>query len=188
MNASLEITALEAASLINAVRDDLCELVIDAVSDGASVGWVSVPTLSDASLYWQSVASQVDAGTIVLLVAQSSEGVIGTVQLHLSTRPNGAHRGEVARLLVHTKARRQGIGAKLMSAVEAEGWRRGLSLLILDTRTDDPSQRLYEKLGWQLAGVIPEYARGTSGALQPTSIMYKLGSQDKALTAPDKTS
>ena len=70
MDASLEIAALEAASLINAVHDDLCELVIDAVSDGASVGWVSVPTLSDASLYWQLVASQVDAGTIVLLVAQ----------------------------------------------------------------------------------------------------------------------
>jgi ribosomal protein S18 acetylase RimI-like enzyme len=80
----------------------------------------------------------------------------------------------VARLLVHTKARRQGIGAQLMSTIETEGWRRGLSLLILDTRTNDPSQRLYEKLGWQLAGVIPEYARGTNGTLQPTSIMYKL--------------
>jgi len=166
---------LEAASLIDTVHTDLCELVIDAVADGASVGWVSVPTLSDASRYWQSVVDQIEAGTVVLLVAQSLAGVVGTVQLHLSARPNGAHRGEVARLLVHTKARRQGIGAKLMSAIETEGWRRGLSLLILDTRTNDPSQRLYEKLGWQLAGVIPEYARGANGALQPTSIMYKLG-------------
>jgi GNAT superfamily N-acetyltransferase len=125
MNASLEIIVLEAASLIDTVHTDLCDVLIDAVSDGASVGWVSVPTLSEASVYWQLVASQVEAGTIVLLVAKSLEGVVGTVQLHLSTRPNGAHRGEVARLLVHTKRRRQGIGAKLMSAVEAEGWRRG---------------------------------------------------------------
>lgn len=64
-----------------------------------------------------------------------------------------------------------------MAILEAEAWRRGLSLLVLDTRTGDPSQGLYEKLGWQLAGVIPEYARGTKGALQPTSIMYKLASQ-----------
>jgi GNAT superfamily N-acetyltransferase len=121
MNTSCEIIVLEAALLIDTVHTDLCELVIDAVTDGASVGWVSVPTLSDASLYWQSVANPIEAGTVVLLVAQSLEGVVGTVQLYLSARPNGAHRGEVARLLVHTKARRQGIGTKLMSAIAAEG-------------------------------------------------------------------
>ena len=179
MNASLEIISIGAESLLDDALADLCELVIDAVSDGASVGWVSVPTQSDASDYWRSVANQVKSGAIVLLAARSSGSLIGTVQLHLSARENGAHRGEVARLLVHTKARRQGIGARLMEAVEAEAWRRGLSLLILDTRTDDPSQRLYEKLGWQLAGVIPEFARGTNGELQPTSLMYKLASQER---------
>ena len=121
-----------------------------------------------------SSRQQVEAGTIVLLGARDSGRLIGTVQLHLSARENGAHRGEIARLLVHTQARRRGHGRQLMTVIEAEAWRRGLSLLILDTRTDDPSQRLYEKLGWQLAGVIPAFARGTNGELQPTSIMYKL--------------
>jgi len=83
MDTSLEIMVLEAASLSDAVHADLCELVIDAVSDGASVGWVSMPAMSDASLYWQSVASQVEAGTIVLLVAPSSEG-FSTLQRRVS--------------------------------------------------------------------------------------------------------
>jgi ribosomal protein S18 acetylase RimI-like enzyme len=60
-----------------------------------------------------------------------------------------------------------------MAAIEAEAVRHGVSLLILDTRTGDPSQHLYEKIGYALAGIIPHYARGTTGALEPTSIMYK---------------
>jgi ribosomal protein S18 acetylase RimI-like enzyme len=50
---------------------------------------------------------------------------------------------------------------------------RRISLFILDTRTGDLSQHLYEKIGYILAGIIPNYARGTAGTLEPTSIMYK---------------
>jgi ribosomal protein S18 acetylase RimI-like enzyme len=61
-----------------------------------------------------------------------------------------------------------------MRAIEGDAVRRGVSLLVLDTRTGDPSQRLYERLGYRLAGIIPHYARGTAGTLEPTSIMYKV--------------
>jgi acetyltransferase len=98
--------------------------------------------------------------------------VIGTVQLHFSGRPYGGHRAEVARLLVHSRARR-GVGAALMAAIEAEALQRRISLLVLDTCTGDPSQHLYEKLGYTLAGIIPYYTRGTTGTLEPTAIMYK---------------
>jgi ribosomal protein S18 acetylase RimI-like enzyme len=110
---------------------------------------------------------------VVLLIARDASDVIGTVQLHLSGRPNGAHRAEVARLLVHSRARRRGVGAALMAAVEAEALQHRISLLVLDTRTGDPSQHLYEKTGYTLAGIIPRYARSTTGGLEPTSIMYK---------------
>jgi len=170
---TIAIEALTADQIRTNALQDLCELVRDAVASGASVGWVAVPSELEAANYWYGVADQVQSGAIVLLVARAPLQVIGTVQLHLSARPNGAHRAEVARLLVHTSARRRGVGAALMRAIEEEALQRRVSLLVLDTRTGDPSQQLYEKIGYILAGIIPNYARGTAGTLEPTSIMYK---------------
>ena len=169
----MQIQKLTADEIRTKALQALCELVIDAVSGGASVGWVAVPSALEASTYWDSVADQVHSGGVVMLIAQDGSQVIGTVQLHLSGRPNGTHRAEVARLLVHSRARRRGVGAALMAAIEAEALQHGVSLLVLDTRTGDPSQHLYEKIGYTIAGIIPHYARGTTGALEPTSIMYK---------------
>jgi len=170
---TVEIAALTADAMRTAALQELCELVRDAVSGGASVGWVAVPSALEAATYWRSVADQVHSGTMVVLVARTPSQVVGTVQLHLSARPNGAHRAEVARLLVHSRARRHGVGTALMRAIEEAAVQRGVSLLVLDTRTGDPSQHLYAKLGYTLAGIIPRYARGTTGAFEPTSIMYK---------------
>jgi acetyltransferase len=170
---TIEIEALTADAIRTNELQDLCALVGDSVSGGASVGWVAVPSEREAAHYWCSVADQVQSGANVVLVARSPSKVIGTVQLHLSARPNGAHRAEVARLLVHSSARRRGVGAALMRAIEEEALKRRVSLLVLDTRTGDPSQQLYEKIGYVLAGIIPNYARGTTGTLEPTSIMYK---------------
>jgi acetyltransferase len=170
---TITVEALTADEIrTNALRE-LCELIRDAVSGGTSVGWVTVPSELEASNYWRGVAAQVQSGAIVVLVARSPSAVVGTVQLQLSARANGAHRAEVARLLVHSRARRHGIGAALMRAIEEEALKHRVSLLVLDTRTGDPSQHLYEKIGYSLAGIIPNYARGTTGTLEPTSIMYK---------------
>ena len=169
----MQIQKLTADEIRTNALQDLCELVSDAVSGGASVGWVTVPSTLEASSYWDSVADQVHSGAMVVLIAQEASRVIGTVQLHLSGRPNGVHRAEVARLLVHSHARRRGVGAALIAAIEAEALQHRVSLLLLDTRTGDPSQHLYEKIGYTLAGIIPHYARGTTGTLEPTSIMYK---------------
>ena len=170
---TIAIEALTAEAIRTKALQALCELVRDAVSGGASVGWVTVPSALEVAHYWRGVADQVESGAIVVLVAYAPSQVIGTVQLHLSARPNGTHRAEVARLLVHSSARRRGVGAALMRAIEEAALQRRVSLLVLDTRTGDPSQHLYEKIGYSLAGIIPNYARGTTGTLEPTSIMYK---------------
>jgi acetyltransferase len=170
---SIAIEALTADDIRTTALRELCELVRDSVSGGASVGWLTVPSAREASDYWRGVADQVRRGAVVVLVARAPSAVAGTVQLQLSARPNGAHRAEVARLLVHSRARRRGLGAALMRAIEGEALKHRVSLLVLDTRTGDPSQHLYEKLGYRLAGMIPHYARGTTGTLEPTSIMYK---------------
>ena len=174
MTQPFSITLVEADTITPGMLLGLSELLLDAIADGASVGWLSLPSTAEADDYWLEVKTGVAQGKILLWVAETAGQVVGTVQLHLTAKENGKHRAEIARLLVHTGGRRQGIGGRLMTAVEEEAWRRDLSLLVLDTREGDPSQALYTKLGWQLAGVIPQFARSTDGRLAGTALMYKL--------------
>lgn len=78
------------------------------------------------------------------------------------------------KLLVHTSARRQGIGRALMEHLELEARGLGRSTLVLDTREGDPSNDLYRSLGWTLVGPIPQYCRDADGTLAATMIYYKL--------------
>src|SRR6266446_828379 len=100
--------------------------------------------------------------------------IVGTAQLLLATRPNALHRAEVAKVIVHTKVRRRGIGHALMLAVEERARRLGRTTLVLDTRQGDPSERLYTSVGYRLAGAIPAYAKSADGALDPSAFYYRL--------------
>jgi ribosomal protein S18 acetylase RimI-like enzyme len=149
----------------------------DAVDDGASVGFLPPLESAEAADYWRSVAAALQDGSRRLLVAFHPDpalGLVGAVQLDLATRPNGLHRAEVAKLLVHRAARRRGIGRALMLALEAEARRLGRTTLVLDTRAGDPSELLYQSLGYTRAGLIPQYARSATGALDATVYYYKL--------------
>jgi ribosomal protein S18 acetylase RimI-like enzyme len=111
----------------------------------------------------------------VLLWVAAADGVIqGTVQLHLVQKPNGLHRAEVVKLLVHPGARRQGIARRLMAVLEEEAGRLQRTLLVLDTREGDPSNLLYRSLGYREAGRIPHFCRSEDGRLDATVIYYKL--------------
>ena len=153
---------------------ELAALLQDAVAGGASVGFLPPLSADEAIGYWREVVAALQGSHRILLVAREDGRLAGTVQLDLASRPNGAHRAEVAKLMVHTGFRRRGIGQALMRAVEAEAHAAGRTTLVLDTRAGDPSERLYASLGFQHAGTIPEYARGADGSLHDTVYMYKL--------------
>ncbi len=164
------LTAADASALV----PDLAALLQDAVASGASVGYLP-PLPRDAAVeYWQEVVSTLKGPDRILLIAKVDDRLAGTVQLDMATRPNGRHRAEVAKLMVHTALRRQGIGRALMRAIEQEAHQAGRTTLVLDTREGDPSVALYEGLGYQKAGMIPEFARSADGSLQATVFMYKL--------------
>src|SRR5262249_3456026 len=113
-------------------------------------------------------------GSRLLWIAREPDrAVSGSVQLDLETRPNGTHRAEIMKLMVHSARRRRGIGRALMLAAESEARRLGRTTLVLDTRAGDTSERLYRALGWQLAGIIPRYARSADGALDPSAFYYR---------------
>jgi ribosomal protein S18 acetylase RimI-like enzyme len=151
----------------------LADLLIDAVADGASIGFLHPLSAAEAAAYWAEVCAEMERGGRLLFVARDGERVIGAVQLALADRPNAAHRAEVQKLLVRTAARRRGLGTALMLTLEEEAAARGRHLLVLDTRAGDAAGRLYEKLGYVRAGVIPGYARSSAGRLHGTAIYYR---------------
>jgi GNAT superfamily N-acetyltransferase len=153
--------------------EDLIALLQDGVGSGASIGFL--PPLSDeeARAYWQGIIDDVAHGKRVLLVALFDGALVGSVQLELAMKPNARHRAEVQKLIVFRKARRQGIGRALMSAVEQEAQQLGRKLLVLDTLAGDAAEPLYRQQGYTEVGRIPYFASSAGGELYPTVIFYR---------------
>jgi GNAT superfamily N-acetyltransferase len=164
------LSADEAAARVEALAD----VLIDCVEGGASVSFMLPLPREKAVAFWRSVAGGVARGERVLLVAEDGEGqILGTVQLVISMPDNQPHRGDVAKMLVHRKARRRGIGQRLMAAIDDEARKEGKSVLVLDAVTGGDAERLYERAGWQRAGVIPKYALMPTGEFCSTTFFFK---------------
>jgi ribosomal protein S18 acetylase RimI-like enzyme len=149
---------------------ELSELLIQVVEDGASIGFLPPLKFSDAKEYWENVLNP----EVILFVAKINNQIVGSVQLHLCTKQNGAHRAEIAKLMTHPNYRRQGIGRSLMQKAEERAKQEGRSLLVLDTREGDPSNHLYTSIGYIQAGRIPSYAKSANGELHATIFYYKI--------------
>jgi acetyltransferase len=154
-------------------RSGLVQLLIDTVANGASVGFLDPLSHDQAAAYWDSIFAQWQSGERLLFIAREGDRVIGSVQLVLPHLPNSMHRAEVQKLMVHTAARGRGLGTALLMAAEDEANSRGRHLLVLDSRAGDPAGKLYEKLGYVRAGVIPGYAQSSSGRFHATAIYYR---------------
>jgi GNAT superfamily N-acetyltransferase len=152
----------------------LADVLIDCVEGGASVSFMWPLPHHKALAFWQGVIDSARRGERVLLVAEDGAGQVhGTVQVVLAVPDNQPHRGEVAKMLVHRRARRCGLGAALMRAAENAAREARRTLLVLDTVTGSDAERLYTRLGWQRLGVIPGYALWPNGGLCDTTYFYK---------------
>ena len=150
----------------------LADVLADCVEGGASVSFMQPLTRERAAAFWRRVGEGVAHGDRVLLVAEDAQGIVGTVQLLLEMPENQPHRAEVAKMLVHRRARRQGLGAMLMQAAEQFARERGKTLLVLDTSSTE-AERLYARLGWTRLGVIPGFALLPDGAPCGTTYFYR---------------
>jgi ribosomal protein S18 acetylase RimI-like enzyme len=158
---------------IRAYLDGLAAVLQDCVEGGASVSYMAPFSLYDARAAFAGFADDVERGRRLVLAAFAGDELVGTVQVVLSTPPNQPHRGEIAKLLVHRSARRQGVAELLMEHAEREALVEGRTLLVLDTVTGDPAEALYTKLGWTRVGVIPDYALYPDGRFCDTTVFYK---------------
>jgi ribosomal protein S18 acetylase RimI-like enzyme len=155
------------------IQPELCELLIDTVSNGASIGFLPPISFETASAYWEGVINDLDTRNRILLVAQEENEVLGVVQLEIVTKENARHRAEIQKLMVHTRHRNKGVGKALITEIENIARAKERTLLVLDTIQGDTAEKLYEKWGYIRAGVIPHYAKWTDGELHSTVIFYK---------------
>lgn len=153
--------------------EDLCALLIDAVEGGASLGFLKPMDLERAQTYWESVSKAVLAGEKALLVAEIEGAILGTVQVVLDMPQNQPHRGEISKMIVHTKVRQLGLGMRLLGASEERAQLAGKSLLVLDTQTGSAAEHLYRKAGYSPLPPLPDYALTPDGVLAPTTIFWK---------------
>lgn len=153
--------------------EQLAELLIDCVDGGAGVSFVHPLAPAKASAFWRRIAEGVTGGTHVLLVCEDDCGIVGTVQLIVDMPENQPHRADLAKMLVHRRARRQGVGAALLAAAEEHARALGRTLLVLDTNTGSDAERLYERCGWTRVGEIPGFSVEPRGGLRASTVLYK---------------
>ena len=168
--ANARVRRLDAVS--DAQIDQLATLLIDCVDGGASVSFMHPLSRDKATAFWRRVAADVATGARALLVVDDAQGIVGTVQLVLDQPENQPHRADVSKMLVHRRARRQGLGAALMRGAEDVARACGKTVLVLDTASPE-AERLYARLGWQACGTIPDYALLPHGGLCATTYFYR---------------
>ena len=151
----------------------LSDVLIDCVESGASVSFMLPMSRAKAEAFWRSTSASVARGERVVLAAEDAAGtIVGTAQVIWAQPENQPHRGDLAKMLVHRRARRRGVGAALLVAAERCALGAGKTLLVLDTASDD-AERLYARHGWQRCGQIPNYALLPDGAPCATTIFFK---------------
>ena len=153
--------------------EGLTRVLMDCVEGGASVSFMQPLTRERAGIFWRQVADGVVTGERALLIAEDENGICGTVQLTLNLPENQPHRADLAKMLVHRRARRRGLGAALVRAAEAMAREYGKTLLVLDAVTGGDGARLYERMGWVRVGDIPGYALMPQGGLCSTTVFYR---------------
>jgi ribosomal protein S18 acetylase RimI-like enzyme len=166
----IEIKALSASPKI---CEMLSEILIEVVADGGSVSFMHPLDLKTARAFWDGALAAAALEERIVLGAWDGEVLIGTVTLLLDCPPNQPHRAEIAKLMTRPSHRGRGVAAALMRAAESQAVARARTLLVLDTAVDGGASELYEKLGFVLAGIIPDYALKPHGGLTGTKIYWK---------------
>jgi len=152
---------------------ELALVLQDCVAKGASVSFMNPFSLAEAIGYFTDISESVARQEIILFAAIEKGRAVATVQLHPTWKPNQPHRAEIAKMLVHSVHRKQGIGQKLLETAEIEAKKRGYTLLTLDTASGE-AERLYTRVGYIKAGAIPNYALWPDGGYCDTVFYYKL--------------
>jgi ribosomal protein S18 acetylase RimI-like enzyme len=155
------------------IRSALSELLVETVASGGSVSFMHPLPLEAADGFWRDSLAAAARGERLVLGAFDGETLVATVTLQLGLPPNQPHRAEIAKMMTRLSHRHRGIASALMRAAEKLAIERGRTLLVLDTAVDEGASGLYQRLGFNLTGIIPDYALKPHGGLTGTMIYWK---------------
>jgi ribosomal protein S18 acetylase RimI-like enzyme len=164
---------IEPLTSSTAVRAALSDILVEVVANGGSVSFMHPLPLQTASRFWEGSLAAADRGERIVLGAFDGDTLIGTVTLLLDLPPNQPHRAEIAKMMTRLSHRHRGAATALLDVAERLAIERSRTLLVLDTAVDDGASTLYERMGFQLAGIIPDYALKPHGGLTGTMIYWK---------------
>ncbi|QFT33237.1 Acetyltransferase [Labrenzia sp. THAF82] len=156
-----------------AALPQLAGLLRACVEDGAGIGFILPLSSKRAEAFWKRQVAAIEKGEAFLMVTREQGEVTGVVMLVPALQDNGLHRADVAKLMVHPDHRRKGLARRLMAAVDGLASSIDRWLLVLDTVTGDRAEQLYPTCGYNMVGVIPDYAYGSHGVLDATTVFYK---------------
>lgn len=168
--ADIQIKALKSSPDICAA---LSETLIETVAHGGSVSFMHPLSQQDAEQFWTNSLSAADRGERIILGAFDGDSLVGTVTLLLDLPPNQPHRAEIAKMMTRVSHRHRGIATALLREAERTAIARKRWLLVLDTAEDEGAAGLYERMGFELTGLIPDYALKPHGGLTGTLIYWK---------------
>ncbi|MBM7353278.1 GNAT family N-acetyltransferase [Lelliottia amnigena] len=173
MAPSMPVHSLSRDEILSNI-DALADILANCVNGGASVSFMAPFSHQDACAFWRGVAESVERQERTVLVCRDQHGeLLGTVQLLTDQPENQPHRADVAKLLVHEKARRRGVAMALMEALEATAREQGKTVLVLDTASGSGAESFYVRGGWIRVGEIPDYALMPDGEMTATTVFYK---------------
>ena len=162
-------------------REALSEILVEVVANGGSVSFMHPLALEEANAFWDGSLAAAEKGERIVLGAFDGDILAGTVTLLLSLPPNQPHRAEIAKMMTRISHRGGGIAKTLMQVAERLAIEQKKTLLVLDTAEEDGASALYEKLGFTLTGVIPEFALKPHGGLTGTMVYWKrIGFREKS--------
>jgi GNAT superfamily N-acetyltransferase len=151
----------------------LADLLIETVAHRGSIGFMHPVAPAKAAAFWGASLATAERGQRVVLGAYDGEELIGTVTLLLDLPENQPHRGEIAKMMTRLSRRGQGVASALLRAAEQIAVERGRTLLTLDTAEQEGAAGLYEKMGYQRTGLIPDFALMPYGGLTGTIVYWK---------------
>ena len=151
----------------------LSELLIETVANGGSVSFMHPLSREAAEAFWSNSLNAAGRGERIILGAFDGDELIGTVTLLLDLAQNQPHRAEIAKMMTRISHRHRGIATALLREAERLAIAHDRWLLVLDTAEDEGAAGLYERVGFKLTGIIPDYAFKPHGGLTGTLIYWK---------------
>jgi len=164
VSAIARIRRLTDLDLESRVGRGLCRCWLDVSNAGGAVGFPFLPVAeADVRDAAKALARKVEAGDVLVFVAERDDQVLGWVSLRLNRSDLTSHWASIERLQSRPEIRGQGIGVLLLNAAVDHARSIGLEQLWLVVRGGEGLEGFYSANGWEEIGRHPGALRLSAG-------------------------